>query len=78
MVAIVRKDVMKRENIRVESEGELVVMHFGNTEVKMKYEAALLFSQWVRVKAKEAKLWSGDNGRHWSVIGTLSDANDAR
>jgi hypothetical protein len=75
MVAIISKDILKQERIAVESEGDLVVIHLGNVEVKLPYETALLLSQWVRVRAKEAKRRAGDVSRHWSVIGSLHDAN---
>jgi len=78
MVDIVSNDLMKRERIAVESEGDLVVIHLGNVTVKVPYETALLLSQWIRVRAKEAKMRAGDNSRHWSVIGTLHDANVTR
>ena len=78
MVAIVTKDVLKRERIAVESEGDLVVIHLGNVTVKVPYETGLLLSQWIRLRAKEAKRRAGDRSRHWSVIGTLHDANVTR
>lgn len=70
---IVNKNLLKRERISVESEGDLVKINLGNVEVKVHYETALLLSQWIRVRAKEAKRTAGDVSRHWSVIGTLHD-----
>lgn len=78
MVAIVSKNLLQRQRIAVASEGDLVVMTLGNVEVKLPYETALLLSQWLRVRAKEAKRRAGDNSRHWSAIGTLHDANVTR
>lgn len=75
MVAIVNKNLLKRERIAVASEGDLIVVTLGNVEVKLPYETALLLSQWIRIRAKEAKRRAGDVSRHWSVIGTLHDAN---
>jgi hypothetical protein len=75
MVATVNRNLLKRERIAVASEGELVIMTLGNVEVKLPYETALLLSQWLRMRAKEAKRRAGDRSRHWSVIGTLHDAN---
>jgi hypothetical protein len=75
MVAIVTNhNLLKRERIAVSSEGALVVMELGNVTVKFPYETALLLSQWLRVRAKEAKRRAGDDSRHWSVIGTMHDA----
>lgn len=69
------KELLKQERIEITSEGELVVMKFGNVEIKVPYETALLLSQWIRVRAKEAKRLAGDTSRHWSLVGTLTDAN---
>ena len=66
--------MLKRERITVAIEGDLVVVELGNVEVKLPYETALLLSQWIRVRAKEAKKLAGDMSRHWSVVGTLHDA----
>lgn len=68
-------DLIKQERIAVESEADMVVMHLGNTTVKLPYETALLLSQWLRVRAKEAKRFAGDTSHHWSIVGTLHDAN---
>lgn len=69
---------MRRQRIAVISEGDLVVMTLGNVEVKLPYETALQLSQWLRVRAKEAKRRAGDTSRHWSVIASLMDANVTR
>lgn len=68
------KNLIRQERIAVASEGDLVVLTLGNVEMKMSYATALLLSQWLRVRAKEAKRRAGDVSRHWSVIGTLHDA----
>jgi hypothetical protein len=75
MVAVVKNDLLQCQRIAVKSEGDLVVMNFGNVEVKVHYETALLLSQWVRMRAKEAKRFAGDTSHHWSLIGTLHDAS---
>lgn len=72
---VVNKGLLKQERISVSSENDLVVMQFGNVEVRIPYETALLLSQWIRFRAKEAKRFAGDTSRHWSVIGQLHDAN---
>lgn len=69
-----RADLLKRERIAVEAEGDLVVMYLGNVTVKLPYETALLLSQWLRLRAKECKSFVGDESRHWSVIGVMHDA----
>jgi hydrogenase maturation factor len=78
MVAIVNNNLLKRESIAVESDGDFVVIHLGNVTAKIPYETALLLSQWIRMRAKEAKRRAGDNSRHWSAIGTLHDASVTR
>ena len=78
MVAIRRNDLLKRERIAVSAEGDLVVMELGNVTLKLGYEDALQLSQWIRVRAKEAKRTAGDTSRHWSLIGQLHDANVTR
>ena len=66
--------LLTKERITVASEGDIVHIDLGNVRVSLQYEAALLLSQWVRVRAKEAKRRAGDVSRHWSVLGTLHDA----
>ena len=66
--------LLTKERITVASEGDVVHIDLGNVRVSLQYETALLLSQWVRVRAKEAKRRAGDVSRHWSVLGTLHDA----
>lgn len=63
------------QRIAVEAQGEHVLMHVGNSTLTMHYEDALKISQWIRVRAKEAKRLAGDMSRHWSVIAVLEDLN---
>lgn len=70
-----RNDLLKKERIAVSSDHELVVVELGNVVVKLPYETALLLSQWIRVRAKEAKRRAGDMSRHWSSVGIIHDAN---
>ena len=77
-VAILNRNLLKREKIAVTTDGDLVILKLGNVEVKLEYETALLFSQWVRLGAKQAKNRAGDTSRHWSVIGVMHDANQMR
>lgn len=74
MVAVVRNDLMQKHRIAVESEGELVVMRLGNVEVKLPYQTAFTLSQWLRVRAKEAKRRAGDTSMTFRLLGTLRDA----
>lgn len=70
---IINKDLLKPSRIAVESENDLVVMHLGNTTVKLPYQTAFQLSQWLRVRAKESKRFVGDNSYHWSLMGVLKD-----
>ena len=70
----VNKNLLQRERIAVRSDGDLVVVSIGNSDLRVHYETALLLSQWIRVRAKEAKKLAGDASRHWSVVGTMHDA----
>lgn len=65
-------DLLKRERIEVRTEGVLVVVQIGNSELKMEYDTALQLSTWIRVRGKEAKRNAGDRSLHWSVIGNLT------
>jgi len=73
-----KRPVMKRDVVSVVAEGPNVVLHFGNTEVILPYETALQVSNWMRIRGKEAKSFAGDESRHWSTIGILSDPNQTR
>ena len=69
------KNLLKQERIAVSSEGDLVHLQLGNVDIALPYETALLLSQWIRIRAKEAKRRAGDVSRHWSAIGSLHDAS---
>jgi hypothetical protein len=75
---VVSKDIMQQRRIAVSSEADLVVMQLGNVTVKLPYATAFQLSQWLRVRAKEAKRFAGDTSQHWSLLGTLTDANKTR
>lgn len=70
---IVRPSMLTPQQIAVTSEGELVAIQIGNSTLRLHYEDALKISQWIRVRAKEAKRRAGDMSRHWSSIGILED-----
>ena len=67
--------LLERMNIEVRSEGDMVAIQIGNSTLRMPYETAFQLSQWLRVRAKESKRWAGDTGRHWSVVGVLTNAS---
>mgnify|MGYP000338225406 FL=1 len=69
-----RPSVVKPTHFSVVTEGERVVINIGNSRLTMNYEDALTFSQWVRVRAKEAKRKAGDASRHWHGLAILGGA----
>lgn len=76
---LIRNNALLREHrIAVDAEGDLVVLRIGNVEMKMPYETALKLSQWLRIRAKQAKATAGDTARHWSAVGILTDASVTR
>ena len=73
-----KRPLMKRDRISVAAEGADVVVKFGTTEVVLPYETALDLSNWMRVRAKEAKAFTGDDSRKFNVIGVLRDGEQTR
>jgi hypothetical protein len=67
-----RSTPLQNVSMSVGTEYDMVVLKIGNAEMSMPYEQALKLSQWLRVRAKQAKKFAGDTSRHWSVIGTAS------
>ena len=63
--------LLSRQRMAVTIEGDLVKLSIGNTDIRMPYETALQLSQWLRVRAKQAKRTAGDVSRHWSAIGLI-------
>jgi hypothetical protein len=63
--------LLSRQRIEVATEGEMVRLSVGNSDLRMPYETALQLSQWLRVRGKEAKRCAGDASRHWSAIGVI-------
>lgn len=61
------------QHLAVKAVGENVVITIGNSDLTMHYEDALRISQWIRVRAKEAKRRAGDVSRHWSNIAVVED-----
>jgi hypothetical protein len=66
-------NLLTQQAIAVTAEGELVAIRVGNSTLRIHYEDALKLSQWIRVRAKEAKRRAGDMSRHWSAIALLED-----
>lgn len=69
--AIIRESMLPIQRVDVRAEGENVVLTIGNSEIRMQYEDALKISQFIRVRAKEAKRKCGDVSRHWSALAVL-------
>jgi hypothetical protein len=71
---ISRPSLLKPSRVKVEHEGELVVLEINGTRIKMGYENAITLSQWLRVHGKAAKRFAGDGSRHWHAVAVLSGA----
>lgn len=67
-------DVLRPDLVSVRTNHDLVVLKIGNAEISMGYEDAIKLSQWLRIRGKEAKRFSGDVSRHWSAIGIFTQA----
>lgn len=63
--------MLNKQQVQVQTQGEMVLLKIGNTEIKMEYETAIQLSTWLRVRGKEAKRIAGDDSRKWTVIGKL-------
>jgi hypothetical protein len=67
------RELLTREKIVIETDGELVNVFIRNSKLSLNYEAALWLGQKLRVHAKEAKRNAGDVSRHWSAMGIFDD-----
>ena len=72
----VKPSLLKPQMTEVSAEGELVAIKIGDTTLKLHYSDALKISQWIRLRAKQAKRMAGDNSRHWSAVGHLSSLEE--
>lgn len=70
-------DILQKQRIEVGTEFDSVTLTIAGTTIKMSYRTAFLLSAWLRQRGKEAKRFSGDNSRIFSVIGTLEDAEES-
>ena len=62
------RDIVRHEQIEVNSEGGMVSLTAGTALMSLPHEAAQQISQWIRVRAKESQTRAGDTERHWSKI----------
>ena len=69
------KGVLTKQAVETFTEGEIVVLKIGNSEIRFHYADAFKLSQAIRLAGKQAKATAGDTARHWSVLGVLDDAN---
>lgn len=70
-VVCVKRPVMNLEHLEIGADGDLVSLTVGNSTMKFHYEDALKISQWLRMRAKQAKRSVGDESRHWSALAVL-------
>lgn len=64
----VNRDLLKKQQIAVASDGAMVVLTAGATTASIPHAAALQISQWIRARAKESQMRAGDVKRHWSKV----------
>lgn len=72
-VIVVKPRVFTDTTVRVSDEGELVTLAVGHDGITMHYEDAIRISQMLRLHAKRAKRRAGDQSRHWSAVGIVTD-----
>lgn len=63
--------LLRATSIEVRQHGELVEIQVGSQVMRMGYEDALKLSQWIRLRAKQAKQFAGDTKRDWSVVAAI-------
>lgn len=71
MNIVSKQPLLSPEKVSVSFSGEIVNITVGNSTLGMHYEDALKLSQWIRMRAKQAKREAGDSSRHWSAIAVL-------
>lgn len=74
----VKPGLLTPQHLEVSVEGELVAIQIGNSTMRLHYEDALKISQWIRMRAKQAKQRCGDVSRHWSALAVLEDLTEPR
>lgn len=67
---------LERYEWRIDTEGEMIYIWFGNTSVGFHFESALKISHWLRLAARQSKNWAGDTGKAIHTVGTLSNAEE--
>jgi hypothetical protein len=60
-------ELLRQRNLAVATEGQLVTVTIGRTTVKIPFDNARSFAQWLRVRGKEAKHNAGEHA-HWSTF----------
>lgn len=73
-VRAVHADIIRKHEISVLRDADMVAVVFGGDEMKMPYKAATVIAQWLRLRAKESKRRAGDVARPWSAIGLAHEA----
>ena len=71
-----RTTLTRRFNWSVGGRGEMVVLMFGNITLEIHFSDALRLATWLRVGARQAKLWAGDQSKTVMSLARLSDAEE--
>ena len=64
---------LKKFNWRVDINGELIYLWFGNVRVGFHFESGFKISQWLRLGAAQAKRFAGDTSKSIHASGRLTD-----
>ena len=70
------KGVLQRHNWTVATEGDQVVMRFGNATLRMSYFIAIKLAFRLMFMGKKAKRWAGDTTKVSEHIAELTDYED--
>lgn len=66
--------LLKRHQMQVHHEGELVTIKIREVELKMDYPSAIKLAQMIYAHGKQAKKFAGDYRKQIDAIGVLTDA----
>lgn len=73
-IVLVKRPLLKAEDIRVSDEGEGVRLRVGEAWLDLHYTGALKLSQMLRVHAKNCKRRAGNTAPIFNLYGHLTDA----
>ncbi len=75
-ISICGPTLLRRGNMAVGHEVDMVHLEIGGQRVTMHYTTALQLSGMLRMHGKHAKRLAGDQSTHFSVFATVTDAEE--